>query len=935
MIQYTSMRNKPHGSTVSASQHSWRTKLFPRNFGEAARASLFAALLLGVAAIDGRAEAATGDWLDTYYQYRIPLDVKVDKPGWVVIPVDEKMVTDAVNKLEEMKYRGKSFAYNYVKVAAKDQNGSGALKEIEAGFYLIETGPDLISGWADKIEPSQAGGPMFEGAAGVPPPGRDGDSITVAVQPNEFYLLRYTTSGASSPSHEYEPIHPEGSELSRNGYRISYETRLLPLTETTHETLIQPDNNQMRLDVGGRFVNTPKSMSLRRAHIVLLANLPEAGNQRLDLYYQPMGAHYLMVPEKRREKIPEATAHLVDIGPAQKFEGPTRYLLAENDRIAVWFAASTVKMTPTTPVPERTQSAIRLTAARNERISAQVVLSPFRAWRFEGIKVSDLTSGANKLASDRITVRAVDYVPIRKESHVNPTDFKGWVGDPLVPVTPKLLTPEEGNQAFWITVDVSADTVPGTYKGNVHCEGGGDKGFDLPMELTVHNFTLPEFSPLQTNVGGQFFLKSCINDQADKKLPLLVKYHGAWKTDEVQKLANAHYEVMARNKFFPKSVALYTPLRFKWDPPPEGMNVDKPGNYFRLYDWDFTEYNKQLDYFINKLKVNQFCIFHSNPTTLNIFQHLPGKEVSEIKDLPFANAPSVTYAWQSFTKPHFVGYGIEESHSFREWTKDITRDQYDHLVLDFFRAIAENLEKHGWLDRATILIDERHNDERLKHFLTLLKSDPLTAKIKVGACVQSLNYFTDAQYRGLFDYYIPQSDEGYNRSEDFYFTDYGIKPDRQKLWNYLVGSSRLVIDTPGINNRELGLDLWQRGAGGYLNWDTYIYEHAYGDRDGNTYGHSGNPWADPYTVYGNGALSFFYPPRRDGSFPDKADFTVTPSLRMEIHREAVNDYEYAWLLNNLVEKADKQGIDTSKAKAIADDLRRFFHNQALWSQNDA
>ena len=163
-------------------------------------------------------------------------------------------------------------------------------------------------------------------------------------------------------------------------------------------------------------------------------------------------------------------------------------------------------------------------------------------------------------------------------------------------------------------------------------------------------------------------------------------------------------------------------------------------------------------------------------------------------------------------------------------------------------------------------------------------------------------------------------------------TDYGIEPGRSKLWNYIVSGSRFAIDAPGINNREGGLDLWKRGASGYLCWDTVVHAHTRGDWSGKRVA---NGWAEPFTTFANGALSFLYPPRRDGSVPTEPDFTVTPSLRLEAHREAFDDYEYAWLLDRAMRAAEQAGRDVSVAKAIFADVERFFHNSNLWSQNDA
>ena len=867
-------------------------------------------------------------WHDTFYQYRVPISFHVGEPGWHRIPITEAQITAAINALDPLEYRDAAFAYNYLRCVEVDAGGHAIDPDAAGGFYLVETGPDLTGGWTERVRPTSEAVPMFEAEHGFDLPVRDGDNLVVKVEPDAHYLLRYTTAGGGSPALKYEPIHPEGTSLNTHGFRMSYEPRLLPLTEAAREALVQPGADTMTLIIGGRFVNTPKDLSLRKSQIVFLADVREPGDKHWVLYYQPMGTHFLMVPDKRHPEVPARVAQDVSIGPAARYDGNTRYRLSSDRRADVWFAETTVKLTPETPVPAAQQTAVRISAARRERQSFQVVVSPRHPLEVAGVGVSEFTADGARIGAERVTVRTVEYVPVRRTSYITPTAYRGWIADPLTEVAPRTAHPDNGNQAYWITVDVPADAVPGAYRAALRLEGNGSTLFEIPLELTVRPFTLPEFSPFQTCMGGQYFAKPCAPAEAGGEPPRNMAYHGVTRRGDLQRLATAHYEVMTRNKFAPKNAALYTPIGLRWDPPPEGYNVDKPGNFFRLYDWDFEAFNAQLAHFIDELKLNTICIYHSNPSALNIFMHLPGKELTGYP----VSVPFTTYAWQTYREAHFVGYDIDESHSYRKLAKDITRDQYDRLVLDFFRAMAGNLAAHGWLEHAMIMIDETHHDRNLKHFLRLMKSDPLTARIRIGVCVQGLTYFTDPEYKGLLDFYIPELDENYNRWEPFYFTDYGIAPDPRKLWNYVVTSARFAIDAPGINNRQIGLDMWQRGGSGYLCWDTVVYHHTRADF-ANARGR--NPWSHPFTTFANGGLSFFYPPRRDTQYPAGPDFTVTPSLRMEIHREGVDDYEYAWLLERAMRAAEQAGTDVSAARAVFADVRRFFHNANLWSQNDA
>ena len=90
-----------------------------------------------------------------------------------------------------------------------------------------------------------------------------------------------------------------------------------------------------------------------------------------------------------------------------------------------------------------------------------------------------------------------------------------------------------------------------------------------------------------------------------------------------------------------------------------------------------------------------------------------------------------------------------------------------------------------------------------------------------------------------------------------------------------------------------------------------------------------NPWADPmsYTVgygvpfgqvrhWGNGDGRFLYPPNRDPG-KDKTKYLCGPvnSVRWEILREGIEDYEYFVILDRLVSEARAKGAD---AKLVAE-----------------
>ena len=870
-------------------------------------------MLMSVGATESSATEAKSNWYDTYYQYRVPVTLEVKETGWNAVPIDASTITEAVNKNEELKFDPLWFAWNQLKVVEVDDHEKVLDPNVRGGFCLVPESDELfveeITGKEQKVQI-----PTGKGA---------------------YYLVRYSSQGGGqSPLLDYAQIFPIGNSMRKHAYMSSYEPPLLQQELKERECLLISDGQLMTVRVKGAYVGDIKKISVKKVRIVFLAEFDKPGRKNWMIYYQPMLGHYLTIPELKHAEMPKNIAKIDKaISGAQKYVGRTRYRLASNDHADIWFADTTVKLTPQTAAPDTSSNVIHIASAKNEAQSFQIVLRPKQPFKLKRIVSTDLRNGRAKISSKNIDVHAVDYVPIKKNSYITPTSYLGKMGDPLVAISSKTLSPAAGNYVLWVTVKTPADAPAGVYKGKLEIQGR-EESVTVPVSLTVYDFALPEYATFRSDLGGKYFVKP--GGEGGRSL---LQFHGMKTKKELKKLTRKYYDLMSINKFYPGSVVLFTEIGMNWSPPPHGYNVNKPGNYFELYDWDFTEFNRDLKHYIDDLKVNSICLTHTNPTVCNMFKHLPGRALDELPQ----STPHVTMAWQTFRERTFVAYGKKEGDAFYDETIEISVEQFDRLTLDYYRTIAENLEKHGWLDRFYICFDETSNMKRMLHVLRLLKSDPLTARFKVVACIQSLEYFDykenpeddDYAFNGLITY-MPQNDENYNRWEKYFFTDYDITPERSKLWNYATTTSRLAIDVPGINNRMIALDIFNRGGSGFLVWDTFIWESPYGDPVAHPWPKIGtkNPWIDPYTRFGNGTLGFFYPPDRDG-LSKEPDFTVTPSLRVMTYRESVDDYEYAHILEDLVIQGREKGVDVSEAEQVIKDMDRFFFNSVQWSQNDA
>jgi hypothetical protein len=101
-----------------------------------------------------------------------------------------------------------------------------------------------------------------------------------------------------------------------------------------------------------------------------------------------------------------------------------------------------------------------------------------------------------------------------------------------------------------------------------------------------------------------------------------------------------------------------------------------------------------------------------------------------------------------------------------------------------------------------------------------------------------------------------------------------------------------------------------------------------------------NPWQDPmsYTVgygrpygqvnhWGNGDGRFLYPPNRNPN-KDKKKYLAGPvnSIRWEILREGIEDYEYLWLLEDKIKKSKAKRELVDKGRQLLNLPESLFKN---------
>ena len=188
---------------------------------------------------------------------------------------------------------------------------------------------------------------------------------------------------------------------------------------------------------------------------------------------------------------------------------------------------------------------------------------------------------------------------------------------------------------------------------------------------------------------------------------------------------------------------------------------------------------------------------------------------------------------------------------------------------------------------------------------------------------------------------------------------YKVDPDRVKVWgekgrqfwSYLMCWPKephinLFIDSNAINMRMWIWMSYKFNLRGILVWNSNQWNGAsYGAI---SKGMVQNIWEDPMTYksgygtpsgsapeFGNGDGMFFYPPNRDPN-KDKTKYLTgpVPSLRLEILREGLDDYDYMMLLEKCIKEASpNQKALVSKAKKVLNFGSEVFVNDTTYVKN--
>ena len=521
-------------------------------------------------------------------------------------------------------------------------------------------------------------------------------------------------------------------------------------------------------------------------------------------------------------------------------------LPATSKEVPLWWCSDGWKVSRTRPAPKKKDDALALSSAKNGTAAAQVVVRPEKALKGLTAKAEALKGpGGAVIPAEAVEILRVQYVNITQ-----PTDATGCVGewpDPLPPLKGPIDCEAGKNQPLWVRVKVPADAKAGTYTGRIALEAEGWKA-EAPLKLEVYDFTLPDRMTCQTAFGFD--------------VATVWRYQKLEKDADRRAVLEKYLAVLAAHHISPQDAAPLDPFKVTW-----------PDKKTLVPAIDWAAWDAAVGRAIDRYHFNSFTV-------------------------PIVGIGGGTF--ESRVEPELLG--------FKE-----TSPEYKAAFAAYARALQEHLREKGWLKYAYVYWFDEPADKDfpfvMNGFKKLKEAAPdirrMLTKEPREALVGGPNLWCPIEN----EFRQPPADERMKAGERFW-------------WYVCCGPKApyptLFIDHPATELRVWLWQTWQRRIDGVLIWsvDWWTSDTAYPDP-----AHPQDPYADPASwtagygipkgtknLWGNGDGRFLYPPESAADAHPAGPVLEGPveSLRLEMLRDGIEDYEYLAILRGLVAKLPEE-----------------------------
>ena len=522
--------------------------------------------------------------------------------------------------------------------------------------------------------------------------------------------------------------------------------------------------------------------------------------------------------------------------------------------LAIWQASSGWKVPQCRAAPSAKRDEFSIALAANETEAAQLVLTP-------SVTLSNVTVSV-EVPSLAVEVLRVAYVPVSEP--VDATSVAADYPDPLPPLAAPLTLRAGRSQPLWIRVKAPKGTRGGIYRGRATVRGSRPDGSAFSNEVTVSvrvfGFELPDTMTCRTLFG---FSPGAV-----------ARYHGLKSREDKLRAYDAYYRQLSDYHMSPYGNATYglKGWAVKW-------NGDEP--VFDWGEWDAGVARGFGEYHFNAMAL----MFGLGLARCDAERSCPG-EIDGVKE---------------------------------------GDPRYETRLKKLLGGVESHLAEKGWLDHAYVYC----YDEPPLKFVPIVTN----GLSRLAANAPGLRRFLVSPCRepliGLVQTWCPMASQ----------LESDLARERQRagddFWLYVCTQPRApyateFIDHPGVELRTWLWQCWAENVRGILVWHSNLWTEkaAYPDPV-----RPQNPYADPqvwsYTAkpYGNGDGRFIYPP--ESVFADIGDraspLNAGPnfdkpvgSIRGEMIRDGIEDYEYLAILHRLDPKNQLLKVPGDISKSLRD-----------------
>ncbi len=511
----------------------------------------------------------------------------------------------------------------------------------------------------------------------------------------------------------------------------------------------------------------------------------------------------------------------------------------------VWWSRADHKIPRQRALPTKRSTAAELSAARNDYEAVQLVVKAGER------PLVGLTASVGPLAGPDGAVIEARHVELSQvfyhyvETPTDRTGIRDWWPDALPPLNAPVDVPAGQNQPVWVLVYVPEDAVAGEYSGTVTLKATGFSA-EAPIRLRVWDFALPRKNNLDTAFG--------------LSLGAVAQYHRLKTEDDKRTVWEKYLTLMSRSRLSPYDPVPMDPIRlsFKPDADPPHAELD-----FEAFDREFARVTEKHNFTNHRLPV----------------RGMGGGTFHDRVD------PSIG--------PYAVG-----------------SPQYEATFASYAGQLEKHLREKGWLDMMYVYWFDEPDP---KDYQFVADGMNRLKRYAPGLPRMLTEQPEDNVLAGTVDIWCPVS-HNYNAAEAAKCRARG-----ERFWWYVCCGPKapyctLFIDHPATELRVWHWQTWQRDIVGTLVWASNYWTSSAAYPDGHQ-----NPYEDPMgwvsgystpkgakRAWGNGDGRFIYPPLTAATPEIAGEGPVldppVSSIRLEMLREGVEDYEMLHLLRTLIEK---------------------------------